>query len=90
MSKYVSPVPAKLQRGREILGPVIEDFKTRLAALEPDHPERPDVFLAWIIESAKSDPWRTSLEGLTNFIMAMNFASIDTTSIVSLLSAQAA
>lgn len=82
-------MPGKIRRGRELLTPIIEEHRAKLGVLKPGHPGRPDDFLAWMIEGAQDDPWRSSTEGLTQFIMAMNFSSIETTSIVSQTSSTA-
>lgn len=52
-------------------------------AYQPGQPEHPDVLLRWLMEAAQDNEWRSSSHTLTKLVVATNFASIDTTSIVS-------
>lgn len=71
-----------VRRGKTFLTPVIAERRAKLSELGPNHPDKPDDFLTWLIEGGIDGAWRSTDEGLTQYIMAMNFASIETTSIV--------
>lgn len=66
----------------EMMTPTIVDHQRKIDELDRDHPDRPNDFLAWLIENANGDRSRTEPKILTEWIKTLNLASIDSSSIV--------
>lgn len=84
IARLVSPVAEKIERAREMLLPTIEHHRDALKELPMGHPDRPDDFMAWMMENDNKAATRTEPQALAEWIKAMNFAAIGTTSTASL------
>ncbi|KAG9308977.1 cytochrome P450 [Chiua virens] len=66
------------QRGRKLLGPVIKERQQRLSKYGDQWADKPNDFLSWLMEKAEGP--ESTMERLTNRILALNFAAVHTTS----------
>ncbi|KAG8219264.1 cytochrome P450 [Butyriboletus roseoflavus] len=84
--QLLKPIAARLftsvyqnqRRGRELLGPIIEERQKYLNECGDEWADKPNDFLSWLMEEAEGS--ELTIERLTTRILLINFAAIHTSS----------
>lgn len=82
VTKYLTPFPKHLARGLRHLEPIIRERKNTLDALGKDDPNLPVDLLTWMLTHSGGNVDRSSMEALTQQMLLVNFAAIQTSSVV--------
>ncbi|KAI5119872.1 hypothetical protein M0805_008543 [Coniferiporia weirii] len=78
VGKLFTSVPASTRRGVKHLGPIIEHRLRQCEQHGKDWPGKPNDMLSWLVDEAEGK--QRTVEALTQLILALNFASVHTTS----------
>ncbi|KAH9072830.1 cytochrome P450 [Lactarius deliciosus] len=81
VARTLSSLPSQIRQEMEFIRPMVEERFARMDEFEEDWDDKPNDMLMWLMSEAKGV--ERSLEGLARRLLAVNFAAIHTTSLVS-------
>lgn len=77
VGRWLTTVPVKSARAFRHLSSLVEERRQLTAEYGADHPDKPNDFLTWSLESEPGS--RASVNEITHRILSVNFAAVHTT-----------